>query len=137
MSRSKIIKLFLSSIVACITGGILVASAVAAFPTDVFVMNGSNIVAVHGSSFAWSILGVGIVGGFVLVGAAIAGFAAWIGALLNTATLERKRWFAVLALSGVFNCGLLGVFIYVVGRPDRALDARDRVEGGTPVASAA
>lgn len=137
MSRSKIIKLFLSSIVACITGGILVAIAVAAFPTDVFVMNGSNIVAVHGSATAWAILALGAVGALILVGAAVAGFAAWIGALLNTATLERKRWFVALALFGVFNCGLLGVFIYVVGRPDRGTVARDTVDAGTPVASAA
>ena len=119
MSKAKIVKLFVSSLIACVTGGILVAIAFAAFPTDVFVMNGSNIVAVHGSATAWAILALGGVGAFILVGAAIAGFAAWIGALLNTAALQRKRWFVALALFGVFNCGLLGVFIYVVGRPDR------------------
>ena len=138
MSKAKIVKLFVSSLIACVTGGMLVAIAFAAFPTDVFVMNGSNIVAVHGSATAWAIFALGVVGGLILVGAAIAGFAAWIGALLNTATLERKRWFIVLALAGVFNCGLLGVFIYLIGRPDRAFDARSAtIEGGTSVANAA
>ena len=81
MSKSKITKLFLSSVIACITGGILVAIAWSTFPRDVFVMNGSDIVAVHGSTSAWGYLGLGAVGAIVLVGAAIAGFAAWIGTL--------------------------------------------------------
>jgi hypothetical protein len=120
MSKAKITKLFISSVIACITGAILVVIAWSAFPRNVFVMNGSDIVAVHGSTSASAMFGLGAAGAVILVGAAIAAFASWIGALLNTATLDRKLWFIAIALLGVFNCGLLAVFAYVVAGPDRA-----------------
>jgi len=76
VSKARITRLFLSSVIAGIMGGLLVAIAASAFPRDVFVMNGSNIVAVHGSELAWAMLGIGAAGALILVGAAIAGFAA-------------------------------------------------------------
>ena len=118
MSKARITRLFIGGVIAGIVGGFLVAIAAAAFPRDVFVMNGSNIVAVHGSEFAWTMLGIGVAGALILVGAAIAAFAAWVGALLNMAALERKRWFVATALLGILNCGLLPVLVYIVAGPD-------------------
>jgi LuxR family maltose regulon positive regulatory protein len=48
----------------------------------------------------------------------IAGFASSIGALLNTAALERRTWFIAIAFLGVFNCGPLAVFAYVIAGPN-------------------
>jgi hypothetical protein len=118
MSKSTITKLFVTSIIACVTGAILVSLGWFAFPNDVFVKHGSQIIGVQGSAFALAMVSIGAAGALILVGAAIAGFASWIGALLNTAALERKRWFIGLALFGVFNCGLLAVAAYVVAGPD-------------------
>ena len=135
MSKTRITKLFLSSVIACITGGLLVAIAWSAFPRDMFVMNGSQIVAVNASTFAWTMLAIGAAGALILVGAAIAGFASWIGALLNTAALERNRWFAAIVLLGVLNCGLLGVFLYLVAGPGRARQSAANTSFGPAGAS--
>lgn len=118
MSKSTITKLFVTCLIACITGGVLVALGWFAFPDDVFVKSGSQIVGIHGTTFAWAMLALGAAGAIVLGGAAVCGLAAWIGALLNTSTLERKTWFIALAVLQVVNLGLLAVIAYIVAGPD-------------------
>lgn len=136
MSKATITKLFVSCVIACIIGAVLVSVASSVFPHDVFVMNGSDIVGVQGSPFAWAMLGLGVAGAIALVGAMISGLASWIGALLNTSALERKTWFIALALLGVFNLGLPAVFAYVVAGPDRARQTAIATTLVTPAASA-
>ncbi len=41
-----------------------------------------------------------------------------LGALLNTSQLERKTWFLVLLILGIFNFGILGMIAYVIAGPD-------------------
>ena len=118
MSKSTITRLFVISVIACITGGVLISIGWFAAPDEGFIRNGTDIVGVRETASAIALLGLGFTGALVLLGAAIAGFSAWIGALLNTATLERKRWFVAIALLQVINCGLLGVLAYVVAGPD-------------------
>ncbi len=118
MSKATIVKFFIGSVAAGIVGAILVVTTWGVFPADVFVKNGADIVGVQGSTFAWAVFGLGVAGVIVLVGAAFAAVAGWIGALLNTSTLERKTWFIALALLGVFDLGLLALFAYVVAGPD-------------------
>ena len=118
MSKSRITRFFIASVVAGIAGATLVIATWGVFPADVFVKNGADIVGVQGTSFAWAMFGLGVAGVIVLVGAAFAAVAGWIGALLNTSTLERKTWFVALALLGVFDLGLLALFAYVVAGPD-------------------
>jgi hypothetical protein len=117
MSTSRITRLFVISLLACVTGGLLVAVGWLASPDDVFIRNGAQISGLRETGSAVALFGLGLIGAVVLAGAAITGFVAWIGALLNTAAFERKRWFVAIALLGVLNCGLLGVFAYVVARP--------------------
>jgi MFS family permease len=112
-------KLFIGSALAGIAGAILGGTAVAiAVANDVFVMNGQNIVGVQGGTLAWSMLGVGVVGGLAIVGAMIGGLVSWIGALLNTSQLESKTWFLVLLLLGIFSFGLFAMIAYVIAGPD-------------------
>ena len=82
-----------------------------------FVRNGTDIVSVRETASAAGLFGLGLAGGLAIVGAAVTGIVAWIGALLNTAGLERKRWFVAIALVGSVNCGLLGVLAYLIVRP--------------------
>ena len=56
-------------------------------------MSGSDIVGIQGGALAWSLLGLGIVGGLAIAGGLIGGLVSWIGALLNTWQLESKTWF--------------------------------------------
>ena len=51
-------------------------------------------------------------------GGVIAGFIAWIGAVLNTWQLESKAWFVALVLTGIFNFGFIAMVIYVIAGPD-------------------
>jgi len=117
MSKSRITRLFVISVIAGITGGILVTTGWLANPDDVFVRNGSDIVAVRETATAVGLFGLGFVGALAIVLAAATGITAWIGALLNTAGFERQRWFVAIALLGVVNCGLLGVLAYLVAGP--------------------
>src|SRR6266542_5910123 len=91
MSKSTITRLFIGSGIAIVAGAILGFAAVAtALGTGTFVTNGPDIVGLRGSALAWSLLGIGIVGGLAIMGGLIAGLVAWIGALLNTWHLESK-----------------------------------------------
>ena len=63
-------------------------------------MNGPDIVGLRGGASAWSLLGLSIVGAIAIIGGFIAGFVAWIGALLNTWQLESRTLFAVLLVLG-------------------------------------
>ena len=56
----------------------------------------------------------------------IAGFIAWIGALLNTWQLESKAWFVALVLPGIFNFGFIAMIVFLAAGPDGTTDARLR-----------
>ena len=119
MSKATATRLFIGGGLAVIAGAILAIAAVwIAITNDVFVMNGPDIVGLQGGAVAWSLLGAGIVGGLVIAGGLIAGFVAWIGALLNTWRIEDKTWFAVLVLLGIFNLGFFAMVAYLVAGPD-------------------
>jgi len=119
MSKSTITRLFIGSGIAIVAGAILGFAAVAtALGSGTFVMNGPDIVGLRGSALAWSLLGIGIVGGLAITGGLIAGLVAWIGALRNTWHLESKAWFIALLVIGIFNLGFFAMIAYVIAGPD-------------------
>jgi len=119
MSKTTVTRLFIAGLIAFAAGAIVAIAAVGlAVVNNVFVMVGSDVVGVRGGALAWSLLGLGIVGGLVIAGGLISGLVGWIGALLNTWQLESKTWFAVLLLTGIFNFGFLAMIAYVVAGPD-------------------
>jgi MFS family permease len=119
MSKPIVTRLFIGGGLAVIAGAILGVAAVwTAVATGTFVMNGSDIVGLRGSALAWSMLGIGIVGGLTILGGLIAGLVAWIGALLNTWHLDSKAWFIALLVIGIFNLGFFAMIAYVVAGPD-------------------
>lgn len=119
MSKATVTKLFIAGLIAVVAGAVVMVIAVgAAFASDVFVMDGPNVVGVNGSPLAFTLLGVAVIGGLTIIGGAIAGFVSWIGALLNTSQLQSKTWFLVLLLLGIFNLGFFAMIAYVIVGPD-------------------
>ncbi|HEV8545884.1 MAG TPA: hypothetical protein VGQ64_06300 [Candidatus Limnocylindrales bacterium] len=119
MSKATVTRLFIGSLIAVVAGAVLAVAAVwLAIANDVFVMAGPDIVGVEGSALAWSLLGIGVVGGLAVMGGLIGGLISWIGALLNTSQLERKTWFLALLLLGIFNFGFVAMIAYVIAGPD-------------------
>jgi hypothetical protein len=119
MLKTTVTKLFIGSVIAVAAGAILAGIAVGlAFANNVFVMSGSEVVDVRGGPLAFSLFGLGVVGGIAMAGGLIGGLVSWIGALLNTSQLESKTWFLVLLLLGIFNLGFFAMVAYVLAGPD-------------------
>lgn len=119
MSKASVTRLFIGGVIAAAAGAILaIAAVVLAYANNVFTMSGADIVGVRGGALAWSLFGLGLVGGIAIAGGLIAGLVSWIGALLNTWQLDSKTWFAVLLLLGIFNFGFVAMIGYVLAGPD-------------------
>jgi hypothetical protein len=127
VSKATVTRLFVGSIIAVIAGAILAIAAVAvAIASNVFVMTGNDVTGVRSSGLAWSLIGLGIVGGLAIAGGLISGLLSWIGALLNTWQVESKAWFVGLLLLGIFNFGFVAMIAYLVAGPDGTSVARQR-----------
>lgn len=119
MTKQAVTRLFVGSIVAAFAAIVLAVVAVtAAFAGGAFQMDGPDVVGLNGSAFTWTMFGLVIVAGLTMLGAAIVGLVAWIGALLNTARLEDKTWFVLLLVLGVFSFGFIAMIAYVIAGPD-------------------
>ncbi len=135
MSKSTVTRLFLGSLIAAGAGATIVVIAVSlAIANGVFVMSGSDVVGVQATVLAWSLIGLGLVGGLAIAGGLIGGLVSWIGALLNTSQLESKTWFLVLLLLGIFNLGFFAMIAYLIVGPDRTAAAGRRA---TPASAGA
>lgn len=119
MFKTTVTRLFIGSFIAFGAGAIVSILAIAlAIANDVFVMDGNDIAAIQGGTLAAALLGLAALGGLAAAGGVIAGFIAWIGAVLNTWQLESKAWFVALVLTGIFNFGFIAMVIYVIAGPD-------------------
>jgi hypothetical protein len=124
MNKATITRLFISGGLAFIAGAIVAIFAIGiAIANNVFVMDGPDVVGVRGGALAFSLLGLAVVGSFVVTGGLIAGLVAWIGALLNTWQLNSKAWFVALLLLGIFNFGFFAMIAFLVAGPDGTADA--------------
>jgi hypothetical protein len=119
MTKPTVVRIFYGSLIAVVAGIILAFFAVwGAFASGAFVMDGHDVVGVNTTGFAWLLVLVAGIGCFAIVGGAIGGLVAWIGALLNTAQLADKTWFILLLILGLFSLGLVAMIAYVIGGPD-------------------
>jgi hypothetical protein len=75
-------------------------------------------VGINSSPFAWSIVGLAVVGILAMVGGAIGQFVAWIGAVLNTSRLDDKTWFVMLFVLELLSFGFVAMRVYVLAGPD-------------------
>jgi hypothetical protein len=119
MSKSTVVKLFVSSVVAVIAGALLAFAAIwFAYANGAFVMNGPDVVGIQSTPFAWAIVGLAIVACLAMMAGFIAGLVSWIGALLNTAQIEDKTWFILLLVLGLLSFGIVAMIAYVIAGPD-------------------
>lgn len=119
MTKSAITRLFVGSVVAFVAAIVLaIVAVVMAFAGGAFQVHGSDVVGLNGSAFTWTMIGLMIVAGLAMIGAAIGGLIAWIGALLNTARIDDKVWFVLLLVLGLFSFGFIAMVAYVIAGPD-------------------
>jgi hypothetical protein len=119
MSKSIVTKIFVGSLIAVVGGLVLLAAGVLlAFVNGSFVMSGPDVTGINSSPFAWSMVGLAVIGILAMVGGAIGQFVAWIGAVLNTSRLDDKTWFVVLLVLGLLSFGFVAMLIYVIAGPD-------------------
>jgi hypothetical protein len=135
MYKATVTRLFLGGLIAFGAGAVVAIFAIAlGVANDVFVMDGNDVAAIQGGALGWSLVGLAILGGLAAAGGVIAGFVAWIGAVLNTWQLENKGWFVGLLLLGIFNFGFIAMIAYVIAGPDGKAAAAARV-ASSPVAA--
>ncbi len=119
MSKPVITRLFVGGLVAMIAGLILaIFAGLAAFAGTEVTMNGSDVTAVRVTAMAWWMIALATLGALAMVGGAVAGLVAWIGALINTAQLDDKLWFIVLLVLGLVSFGFVAMIAYVIAGPD-------------------
>lgn len=119
MSKPTVTRIFIGSLLAILAGAILGAIAIAiAIANDVFVLSGTDIVAIESSVLSWTLVGAGLIAGAVILAGMVGGVVAWIGALLNSSQLESKRWFIALVVLGILSVGLLAMIAWLLAGPD-------------------
>jgi hypothetical protein len=119
MSKPVITRLFVGGLVAMVAGLILaIFAGLAAFAGTEITMHGTDVSAVNVTPIAWWMIALATLGGLAMVGGAVAGLVAWIGALINTAQLDDKLWFIVLLVLGLVSFGFVAMIAYVIAGPD-------------------
>jgi hypothetical protein len=119
MSKSLVTRLFVGGLVAVVAGVVAATFFVFwAFASGGFVITGHEVVGLNGTGFTWTLIGLIVASGFVILGGVIAGIVAWIGALLNTVQLADKAWFVLLLVLGLLSFGFFAMIAYVLAGPD-------------------
>ena len=118
MKKSMIDRVFVGSLIALLGGLVLLAVAAGlAYANGSFVMDGPDVVGINATPFGWAMIIVAALAVAVMIGAAVAQFVAWVGAVLNTAQLENKAWFVVLLVTGLLSFGFIAMLVYVIAGP--------------------
>ena len=119
MTKSLIVKLFWGSLIALAAGLVLMGvTAALAISNDIFVMSGPDVTGIKSGALAWTLLGLMGLAMLILLLSAVAHFVAWIGAVLNTASLPDKTWFVVLLVVGLLGFVFIATVAYVIAGPD-------------------
>ena len=118
MRKSTVVKIFVGSLIGMAASLVLflVAGALA-LGSDVFVMDGPDVVGIKAGLFGWTMLALATVAVLGMLAAVAAQLLAWVGAVLNTAKLPDKTWFVVLLVGGLLSFGFLATLAYVIGGP--------------------
>lgn len=119
MGKSTVVKFFVGGLVGMAASVVLflVAGALA-LGSDVFVMDGPDVVGIKAGLFGWTMLALAAVAVLGMLAAVAAQLLAWVGAVLNTAQLPDKAWFVVVLVGGLVSLGFLATLAYAIGGPD-------------------
>jgi hypothetical protein len=129
MAKATVTRLFVGSLIAIVGGIILLATGVlVGFASGAFVMSGHDVSGIQPTPFAWSMVGLSVLGLLALLGGGIGQFVAWIGAVLNTSRLEDKTWFIVLLVLGLLSFGFIPMIIYLLIGPDGTTSSVRRMD---------
>ena len=124
MSKRTITRTFVGSLVALAAGLVLLFGAGGlAYAQGSFIMDGPDVVGVRSTPFGWSMVALAALGVVTMLGALVAQFVAWIGAVINTAQLADKTWFLVLLILGLVSFGFIAMVIYLIAGPDDPVPA--------------
>jgi hypothetical protein len=119
VSKRTITRIFIGSLVALAAGLVLLLGAGGmAYAQGSFVMDGPDVVGVRSTPLGWALVAVAGLAVLVMLGAVVAQFVAWIGAVINTAQLTDKTWFVVLLVLGLLSFGFVAMVAYLVAGPD-------------------
>jgi hypothetical protein len=118
VSKSTITRTFVGSLVALAGGLILLVTAGGiAYANGNFIMDGADVVGVQSTPGGWALILLAVVGLLAMIGAVIAQFVAWIGAVINTSELQDKTWFIILLVCGLLSFGFIAMVIYLIAGP--------------------
>jgi hypothetical protein len=119
MSKPTIVKLFVGGIVAVVAGLLIaILAAIGIWSGSDLILRGPDVVGMRPSPTTAAFIGLAVLGAFAMIGGAVAGLIAWIGALLNTVQLEDKAWFVLLLVLGLLSFGFIAMLAYVIAGPD-------------------
>jgi uncharacterized membrane protein len=119
VAKATIGKLFWGSLIAF--GGALILLAVAgglAIANGSLVRDGPDVTAIRENAFGWVMVALAAVAALVMIAAAVTQFAAWVGAVINTAGLKDKTWFIILLVTGLLSFGFIAMIIYLIAGPE-------------------
>jgi hypothetical protein len=90
MTKAMITRLFVGSLLAVVGGLVLLfIGAVLGYANNAFQMNGPDVIGIQSNSAAWTVVALVAISLVAMLGGAIGQLVAWIGAVLNTAQLQR------------------------------------------------
>jgi hypothetical protein len=119
MAKSLVVRLFWGSLIGLASGLLLMGvSGALATSNGIFIMNGPDVTGIRSGILSWTLLGLMGLALLVLLFSAVTQFVAWIGAVLNTAQLPNKTWFAVLLIVGLLGFAFVATLVYVIAGPD-------------------
>ena len=126
MRRSVIVKAFWGGLVGLAVGTVLLLVAAAVVVgNNVLVLDGPDVVGVQPGAATWASITLTAVAALIMLGAAVAQFVAWLGAVLRMADLPATTWFVVLLAAGLLGFVVPVTLAYVIAGPDRAADSSD------------
>jgi hypothetical protein len=118
MSKPAITRLFKVAVAFVVAGSVSgTAVVIWALANGAVAIGGPQFVTVNAGPFAGAIVGL-IIASLLTAAGTVAAVVSWAGALLNTARLEDKAWFAALLVLGLISLGWVAMIAYVLKGPD-------------------
>jgi hypothetical protein len=112
---TRLLEVAIGLVVAGSAGGAIVV--IVALANGAVAIGGTQPLTVSLAPLAGGIAGL-IVASLLVAAGTAAAFVAWVAALLNTARLEDKTWFAGLLVLGPASLGWPAMIAYVLKGPD-------------------